>query len=542
MLQERVDLYRYFSVKRGKNSSGYLNTYVPDGTPELNVKKRPAMLICTGGGYGFLSDREKEPVAIRFLSKGYSSFTLEYTVKTAYPVPFLEACMAMIYIRENAEKYFVDRNHVCAVGFSAGGHLAAMLATLFAEKEVKAVLGERNARPDAVILSYPVITADPRFWHEGSIRTISGEDEKLAERLSAEKRVTKNSVPAFIWHTAEDDGVPVEKEIRYTYSPYSFFLGEDLSKISDGYREHAFYSPERTVTQYTFVAETAETGDLDAVFFIPADEDTRVLLSEYANKTVQGGEEVGIDVKNGEEISFLVIGEKDFLPEGTLYRGFPGNYAEKVPGTLTMVKSSKMTFEEFVFSSFSLPEGKFARNDWYNAAVDYLDSNRYDGSVVWTGEAYNFADSLLRWYEYDLTVPAGGRTVNRVSAPLYPSIDADYSPAVYSYEYLLSPAASWADFGTLEISINTPYYLLWHSGKFTAKEGGYAYFSDSLPQGELVFSLCESENPEWQNNGSWWLGTFIVVGGVVAAILLVAEIAGLIVLIVFAVKALTAKN
>lgn len=337
------------------------------------------------------------------------------------------------------------------------------------------------------------------------------------------------------------DGVPVKKEIRYTYSPYSFSLGEDLSKISDGYREHAFYSPERTVTQYTFVAETAETGDLEAVFFIPSDEDTRVLLSEYANKTVQGGEEVGIDVKNGEEISFLVIGEKDFVPEGTLYRGFPGNDAEKVPGTLTMVKSSKMTFEEFVFSSFSLPEGKFARNDWYNAAVDYLDDNTNNGSVVWTGAAYNFADSLLRWYEYDLTVPAGGRTVNSVSAPLYPSIDADYSPAVYSYEYLLSPAASWADFGTLEISINTPYYLLW-SGGFTAKEGGYAYFSDSLPQGELVFFLCESEDPEWQNNGSWWLTALIVALFVVALLILFAAIAGLIVLIVFAVKALTAKN
>ena len=77
------------------------------------------------------------------------------------------------------------------------------------------------------------------------------------------------------------------------------------------------------------------------------------------------------------------------------------------------------------------------------------------------------------------------------------------------------------------------------SGEFSVEEGGYAFFSDSLPQGELFFSLCESEDPEWQNNGSWWLGTFIVVGGVVAAILLVAEIAGLIVLIVFAVKALS---
>lgn len=213
MINETVDLYEYFGVPRGENAGGILTSYVPYATHEVSAKKRPAMIVFPGGGYWMLSDREKEPVALRFLSKGYSAFTLQYAVHTAYPVPLVEACMAVAYIRENAEKYSVDEEHIAAVGFSAGGHLAAMLATLFAEKEVKAVLGERNARPDAVILSYPVITADPRFWHEGSIRTISGEDEKLAERLSAEKRVTKNSVPAFIWHTAEDDGVPVENAL-----------------------------------------------------------------------------------------------------------------------------------------------------------------------------------------------------------------------------------------------------------------------------------------------------------------------------------------
>ena len=209
MLQERVDLYRYFSVKRGKNSSGYLNAYVPDGTPELNVKKRPAMLICTGGGYGFLSDREKEPVAIRFLSKGYSSFTLEYTVRTAYPVPFLEACMAMIYIRENAEKYFVDRNHVCAVGFSAGGHLAGMLATMFDDDAVKKALPNKLelVKPDAVILSYAAITSDKRYIDSETFDVITGGKSALYKKLSLEKRVTGESSPAFIWHTADDDSV-----------------------------------------------------------------------------------------------------------------------------------------------------------------------------------------------------------------------------------------------------------------------------------------------------------------------------------------------
>ena len=178
MINETVDLYEYFGVPRGENAGGILTSYVPYATHEVSAKKRPAMIVFPGGGYWMLSDREKEPVALRFLSKGYSAFTLQYAVHTAYPVPLVEACMAVAYIRENAQKYSVDEEHIAAVGFSAGGHLAAMLATMFAEKEVKAVLGERNARPDAVILSYPVITADPRFWHEGSIRTISGDGRK----------------------------------------------------------------------------------------------------------------------------------------------------------------------------------------------------------------------------------------------------------------------------------------------------------------------------------------------------------------------------
>ena len=236
MLQERVDLYRYFSVKRGKNSSGYLNAYVPDGTPELNVKKRPAMLICTGGGYGFLSDREKEPVAIRFLSKGYSSFTLEYTVKTAYPVPFLEACMAMIYIRENAEKYFVDRNHVCAVGFSAGGHLAGMLATMFDDDAVKKALPNKLelVKPDAVILSYAVITSDSRYSHAGTFNNITGGKKTLYQKLSLEKRVTNESVPAFIWHTKEDGAVPVYNALCMASAYYEHGVPFELHVFERG--------------------------------------------------------------------------------------------------------------------------------------------------------------------------------------------------------------------------------------------------------------------------------------------------------------------
>lgn len=217
MLLERIDLYKYYGLKRKKGALGYLNTYIAENSPELNLKrKRPAMIVLPGGGYQMLSDREKEPIAIKFLEKGYSSFTLEYSVKTlGFPTQLIETAMAVAYIRENAENFFVDREHIAVVGFSAGGHLAATIATLYNDDAVKKTLGEYAslARPDAVILGYPVITSDPKYWHESSILTVAAGKKSLIQKLSIEKRVSQDSVPAFIWHTKEDGAVPVFNSI-----------------------------------------------------------------------------------------------------------------------------------------------------------------------------------------------------------------------------------------------------------------------------------------------------------------------------------------
>lgn len=216
-----IDLYKYFEKQRYGVTGGYLSIYSRTPSREIKPKKRPAMLVMPGGGYGFLSDREGEPVAIEFMSKGYGAFVLHYSINTAYPVPLIEACMAVAYIRENAEAFCVDKEHVAAIGFSAGGHLTGMLATMCDAKEVKEALGERAnlSRPDAVILSYPVVTMEDGVTHEGTRSVITNEGTIPYDTLSLEKRVTENSVPAFIWHTMEDDCVPVENSL-YLASAY----------------------------------------------------------------------------------------------------------------------------------------------------------------------------------------------------------------------------------------------------------------------------------------------------------------------------------
>lgn len=216
MIHEKIDLYAYFGLPRGGREGGTLTAYSLERTGDLGKKLRPGILIVPGGGYGYCSAREGEPVAMKFLSAGYDAFVLEYSVFTPYPAPLVEAAAAMAYLRENADRYSLDPAHVAAVGFSAGGHLTGMLGNLFADEAVKEALKERAelVRPDAVLLCYGVLSTG-EFSHDGTSDIISGGDKALRARLSLENRVTEKSSPAFLWHTGEDDLVPAENSLLY---------------------------------------------------------------------------------------------------------------------------------------------------------------------------------------------------------------------------------------------------------------------------------------------------------------------------------------
>lgn len=232
MINEKTDLYSYFGIERKNANGGYLTAYARETVDWLLPKLRPAMLVIPGGGYSHLSVREGEIVALAYFNEGYSSFALSYSINTPYPAPLLEACMAVIYIREQAAKYHADPEHVAAVGFSAGGHLAGMLANIPDEKEIVEALGKRaaHAKLNAVLLSYAVSTLG-EYTHSDTCRIITGGDEGLRERLSNEKRVTGKSAPAFIWHTYADDVVPVEN---------SFLLASAYRKAGVPFALHVF--------------------------------------------------------------------------------------------------------------------------------------------------------------------------------------------------------------------------------------------------------------------------------------------------------------
>lgn len=231
----KVDLYEYFGIKKEQNASGVLTAFIAERN-DFNLNRlRPAMLIIPGGGYRFVSNAEGDTIAFEYLSKGYSAFVLNYSIQPLhYPTQLLEASMAMIYIRENAEKFNVKADMVGAIGFSAGGHLCASLGILYKEKEIIEVFGERAnlARPNAMVLAYPVVSTDSAVCHQGSVNNVTGGDEDLKQRLSLEKRVDKDSAPAFIWATVGDCTVPCENSMllamayRKAGVPFEFHLFE----------------------------------------------------------------------------------------------------------------------------------------------------------------------------------------------------------------------------------------------------------------------------------------------------------------------------
>ena len=221
MIYEKILLKDKFPFlgENGKNPT--LEVYLPYNMTEMNRQnqKRPCMVICPGGGYGMCSQRESEPIALRYLAKGFNVFLLTYSVApNRFPSQLREVAAVMEIIYDNAENYNCDTAKIAIIGFSAGGHLAAHYSTMYDCKEVREVFPE--SKPvNASVLCYPVITSDPEIAHLGSFENLLGhlpQNDFEKEYFSCDLLVKENTPPAFIWHTAEDNCVPVENSFIYS--------------------------------------------------------------------------------------------------------------------------------------------------------------------------------------------------------------------------------------------------------------------------------------------------------------------------------------
>ena len=261
MIYEKIFLKDVFD---GIKTDATLTTYVRSTSNAIEPdRKRASVLICPGGGYGMVSDRENEPIALAFVALGYNAFVLRYSTADLndekYPTQLLESSAALAYSRRNSEKYHVKAESIAVCGFSAGGHMAAMLGNLWNEKVVTERLGIEfgENKPNGMILSYPVITGG-EFAHRGSFEKLLGEnpDKDILFKCSLENSVGEQTPPAFIWHTLTDGAVPVENSFLfasalkkanipfelhiYPDGPHGLSLGtrETISPIADRFNPH----------------------------------------------------------------------------------------------------------------------------------------------------------------------------------------------------------------------------------------------------------------------------------------------------------------
>jgi acetyl esterase/lipase len=193
-----------------------IDVYLPANNPAHS-----AVLVIPGGEYhNVVDDREGAAPARWLVQRGVAAFVLHYRVAPyRYPASIADAERAMRLLRSRAAQFGFAPDHLGAWGFSAGGHITSILATLYdnGSPANPDAIEHASDRPDFVILAYPVISMKPGIGHAGSRENLLGPipDPTLVALLSAEDHVTPMSPPAFVFTTNDDDVVPSGNSMLY---------------------------------------------------------------------------------------------------------------------------------------------------------------------------------------------------------------------------------------------------------------------------------------------------------------------------------------
>lgn len=198
---------------------------IPTLTPFLPAPEKAsgaAVVVCPGGGYGGLASHEGKDYALWLNELGIAAFVLKYRLGSGgyrHPVMLQDAARAVRTVRARADEWKLDPKRIGVMGSSAGGHLASTIMTHFDAGDAGSAdaIEKVSSRPDIGILCYAVISMTDELTHSGSQHNLLGDkpDPELVKLLSNELQVTKDTPPAFIWHTADDGAVKVENSLQF---------------------------------------------------------------------------------------------------------------------------------------------------------------------------------------------------------------------------------------------------------------------------------------------------------------------------------------
>lgn len=363
------------------------------------------------------------------------------------------------------------------------------------------------------------------------------------------------------------DGRQVETKIRYTYGNYNNYadFAEGVAKISDEWHEDDFYKPDMPVTAYAVKADRGKYSDIKVSGKVSCDKSKARYscgngsdneMNFYFYRTGTSYEEL----VNGGQYVFYVIGDKSgFSVEWTVYEEIyrEGNFftgsSTELREVDIPVEVTELTYKDGTPLVATLKDLILSKRqagsmisdlDYYNAMSAYL----IGGDDINSAYACDFRHlsssdgAFCMWYTYDVEVEPHGSFKNVVTAPLFPTVNYNYSPNVYEYEYYLSPARGWADFGNLQIDINSEAYFIGNSlpafdsgnGGWSSSEGQYHAAFSTLPEGELRFSLCSVADPSYDPPGHGTPAVIMfVILGIVLLLAVAAPVAGVIMAIVY---------
>lgn len=251
------------------NETAYMDTYLLHASQEYNVgKKKPLVIICPGGGYAFTSDREAEPIALKFNGEGLHCVVLWYTTNDAVSnVPqnaLQELARSVAYVRGHAKSWLVDEDNIIVCGFSAGGHLALQMAIHSEDETLARNIGvtSEQLKINLAILGYPATimkaqpvgdigfgsrllntpqTANERFFG------MKDPNEASIQKQHLPSQVTTHTPPMFIWHTFEDQLVDVQNAIELASSLRTHEVAFELHIFEKG--EHGLALCDRTTAR-----------------------------------------------------------------------------------------------------------------------------------------------------------------------------------------------------------------------------------------------------------------------------------------------------
>lgn len=269
-----------FKLGRHATMTAYLQN------PEISFGQTttfPGLIICPGGAYLIHATKEAEPVAMEFMARGFNCFVLKYSTvfdrhhpekepdkDLRYPTPVLELMEAIHLIRAHAKEWHVDANNLFAMGFSAGGHVCASVGTRWKDPNLISQLdfipGNDELRLKGIVLGYPMLAANTSSFSS----SVSPADQKDVSQVlwgtstptkeqfdsvSLTRYIDKNTIPAFIWHTIDDDVVDSINSLEFIQKMMEAGNDCELHMYREGGHGLGLAKQNPTVSDWTNQAE-----------------------------------------------------------------------------------------------------------------------------------------------------------------------------------------------------------------------------------------------------------------------------------------------